>query len=223
MVIAKHHIAIYGFNLGEEGLAFLGIGAGALLSCAIYLWWDQRLIRAKAANKSWANSEEYRRLPLACIGGPFFMVSLFWLGWAARPSVHWIVPILSGIPFGIGFLLIFMALINYMVDAYEIYAASALAAASCARSVFGAVLPFAGQPMYKSLGIAWASSLLGFISLALCLIPYTFIKYGDRIRANSKFCQELAEIRRKREEMEAKRLRKEAKRERKAMKAEEAV
>lgn len=116
-----------------------------------------------------------------------------------------------------------MALINYMVDAYEIYAASALAAASCARSVFGAVLPFAGQPMYRTLGIGWASSLLGFISLALCVIPYAFIKYGDRIRANSKFCQELAAIRQKREEAEAKRLRKEAKKERRALKVQEAV
>ena len=147
------------------------------------------------------------------------MVSLFWLGWAAQSDVHWIAPILSGIPFGLGFLLVFMALINYMVDAYEIFAASALAAASSTRSVFGAVLPFAGQPMYIALGIGWASSLLGFISLAMCAIPYAFIKYGDRIRANSKFCQELAEIRRKREEAEAKRLAKEAKKEQNAKEA----
>lgn len=45
--------------------------------------------------------------------------------------------------------------------------------------------------MYNTLGVAWASSLLGFISLGMCAIPFAFIKYGDRIRANSKFCQEL--------------------------------
>lgn len=47
--------------------------------------------------------------------------------------------------------------------------------------------------MYKSLGVSWASSLLGFLSLAMSIIPFVFIKYGDRIRGNSKFCQELKE------------------------------
>lgn len=139
-----------------------------------------------------------RRLPLACIAGPFIVASLFWAGWTAKASVHWIVPVLSGISFGIGYLLIFMALLNYLVDAYEIFAASAMAAASMVRSLFGAVLPFAARPMYKQLGVPWACSLLGFLSLGMCAIPFAFVIWGDRIRANSKFCNYL--LRRKQEE-----------------------
>lgn len=45
--------------------------------------------------------------------------------------------------------------------------------------------------MFNTLGIDWACSLLGFVSLAFCVVPFVFIKYGDKIRANSKFCQEL--------------------------------
>lgn len=101
------------------------------------------------------------------------------------------VPLMAGLPFGVGYLLLFIALINYLGDAYEIFAASAMAASSCTRSIFGAVLPFAGLPMYHKLGIAWASSLLGFLSLAMSIVPFAFIKYGDRIRAHSAFCQEL--------------------------------
>lgn len=86
-----------------------------------------------------------------------------------------------------------MALINYLADAYQIYAASALAAASCSRSIFGAVLPLAAKPMYDRLGVSWASSLLGFISLGMTVIPFAFFRYGDRIRAHSTFCQELLE------------------------------
>ena len=106
---------------------------------------------------------------------------------------------LAGIFFGIGFMLIFMALLNYITDAYGIYAASGMAATSCCRSIVGAMLPLAADPMYKTLGIAWASSLLGFLSLAMSIIPFAFLKYGDRIRANSRFCQEL---KRKREKLE---------------------
>lgn len=195
----------YGFSLGEQGLAFLGIGIGALFAGVIYLWWDDYLRKAKAKGKSWAGVEEYRRLPLACIGGPFFTVGLFWIGWAARPNVHWIVPILGGIPTGIGYLLLFMSLINYLVDAYKVFAASAVGAASSARALFGAVLPFAARPMYRALGIAWACSLLGFLSLAMCLIPFAFIKWGPKIRANSAFCQELETRQREKDEQDRRR------------------
>ncbi|KAL8918451.1 MAG: hypothetical protein Q9208_007357 [Pyrenodesmia sp. 3 TL-2023] len=191
---------IYGFNTGTGGLPFLAIGVGAFLSVAIFMYWDSMLVRAKKTDASWTLVEEYRRLPLACLGGPLYVISLFWLGWTANADIHWVVPILSGIPFGIGFMLIFMALLNYVTDAYEIFAASALAATSACRSIFGAVLPIAARPMYDRLGIAWASSLLAFLSLGMSIIPFAFIRYGDRIRANSKFCQELRERKREYEE-----------------------
>ena len=95
------------------------------------------------------------------------------------------------IPFGIGLMLVFIALLNYLTDAYETYAASAAAASSFCRSIFGALLPLAAKPMYNTLGIAWASSLLGFLSLVMTAVPFVFWRYGDRIRANSRFCNEL--------------------------------
>ena len=58
-----------------------------------------------------------------------------------------------------------------------------MAAASLSRSSFGAVLPFAAKPMYRAMGVAWATSLLGFFSLALCVVPFVFIKvsYGCKL------------------------------------------
>ena len=143
---------VYGFTLGEEGLTFLAVGIGALFACAVYLWWDWYLRLSKDRGKVWASSEEFRRLPLACLGGPFFMASMFWLGWGAQSDIPWIVPTLAGIPLGIGYLLLFMALLNYIVDAYEIYAASALAAASSTRSLVGVVLPFSEEKLFANLG-----------------------------------------------------------------------
>jgi hypothetical protein len=101
---------------------------------------------------------------------------------------------LSGLVFGMGYLLIFMAILNYLTDAYRVFAASANGIASTCRSIFGALLPLAARPMYTKLGIHWAGSLLGFVSLGMAVIPFVFIKYGDRIRANSRFCQYLKEM-----------------------------
>lgn len=55
---------------------------------------------------------------------------------------------LAGIPFGFGFCIIFTAFLNYLTDAYEIYAASAMAATSMCRSMLGAAFPlFASNSM----------------------------------------------------------------------------
>ena len=78
-----------------------------------------------------------------------------------------------------------------MVDAYEVFAASAMGATSATRSTFGVVLPFAAKPMYSTLGVNWACSLLGFLSALMSIIPFVFIKYGQKIRDNSAFCQDL--------------------------------
>ena len=98
----------YGFNAGETGLAFLPVMVGAVFSLLTFLYYDIILQRARKAKKAWSSVEEYRRLPLACFGGPLYVISLFWLGWTARTEIHWIVPMLAGIPFGAGFMLIFM-------------------------------------------------------------------------------------------------------------------
>jgi len=121
------------------------------------------------------------------------VASLFWLGWTSRPSIPFYVPMLAGVPFGMGFVLIFMALLNYLTDAYEIFAASAMSASSCTRSIAGAVLPFAATPMYTRLGVPWASSLLAFLSLGMCVVPFGFMGWGDRIRGGSRFCNYLKE------------------------------
>ncbi|GAB1199125.1 hypothetical protein APSETT444_008470 [Aspergillus pseudonomiae] len=185
---------IYGMDPAKSGLCFLPIGVGAVVACVIFIWYDKFLSRAKARNVKWAHIEEYRRLPLACLGGPLYVVAIFFMGWTAFPSVHWSIPALSGIPFGAGYLLNFMAMANYMADAYETYSASAMSASACTRSILGAMLPLATKPMFDRLGVNWAYTLVGFLSLGVTVIPFVFIRYGARIRESSKFCQELKRL-----------------------------
>ncbi|KAF4460933.1 Polyamine transporter 3 [Fusarium albosuccineum] len=190
---------VYGLSPGITGLAYLPIFGGAALTLPIFWAWDGALARATARDAPWVKREEYRRLPLACLGGPLFVISLFWLGWSARDSVSFIAPMLAGIPFGMGFMLIFMAMLNYLTDAYEIFAASANAAASTCRSLFAVVLPLATTAMFRRLNISGACSLLGGLSALMCIIPFVFIWKGPSIRARSRFCIALRE---RKEEMQ---------------------
>ncbi|KAK2598013.1 hypothetical protein QQS21_005850 [Conoideocrella luteorostrata] len=184
---------LYQLSPGVTGLTYLPVGVGGGLSLCVFWYWDNALARAQKRGASWSKREEFRRLPLAVLGGPLFVVSLFWLGFSAKTSVPFVVPMLAGVPFGMGYVLIFMALLNYLTDSYEIFAASANAAASCCRSVLAVVLPLATTHMFEQLGIAGACSLIGGLSALMCVIPFIFIWKGPSIRARSKFCIALRE------------------------------
>ena len=134
---------------------------------------------------------EVLRLPPACVGGPFFVIALLWLGWASRSEIHWIVPLLATIPYGFAYQMIFMAMTNYIADAYGIYAASALAACGATRSICGALIPLGVNSLVDALGIAWSCTLLALISAVLCVVPFCFIVWGERIRAASRFSSQL--------------------------------
>ena len=69
---------------------------------------------------------EMRLIP-AMVGGFAIPICLFWFGWSARPSVHWIMPIIGSAWFAIGAFLLFNSVLNYLPDAYPQYAASVLA------------------------------------------------------------------------------------------------
>lgn len=84
---------------------------------------------------------------------------------------------------------VFMPVQTYMVDSYPQYAASAMAAMTCVRMLFGAVLPLAGPSMYRSLGLGWGNSLLGFFAVGMIPAPALIFKYGTQLR--KKFPLEL--------------------------------
>jgi DHA1 family multidrug resistance protein-like MFS transporter len=73
------------------------------------------------------------------VGAVLFPIGLFWFAWTGNyPSIHWIVPTLSGLLTGAGIMLIFLQALNYLIDAYLMVAASAIAANTFLRSFFGA-------------------------------------------------------------------------------------
>ncbi|EXJ62420.1 hypothetical protein A1O7_02855 [Cladophialophora yegresii CBS 114405] len=180
----------YGWNAGENGLAFLGIMVGNLLAVGVIILDNKRYVRISKAHGGFAPPES--RLPPVIYGGVVAIVGLAWFAATADPSIHFIVPVLSGLPFGIGFILIFMCCSNYLVDSYVIYSASVLAGNSILRSTFGAVFPLFATYMYNNLGVHWASAVPGFIALACFPFPIFFYKYGKSIRRRCKYSAEAA-------------------------------
>jgi hypothetical protein len=98
--------------------------------------------------------------------------------------------------------LIFVAYLNYLVDVYLMYAASAIAANTIARSACGAAAPLFTNQMFSALGIGGGGSLIGGVGAVLAVIPFLFYKYGKQIRMKSKFAPTPSEGDEKRRENE---------------------
>lgn len=82
---------------------------------------------------------------------------------------------------------IFLQSLNYLVDAYLMFAASAIAGNTFLRSLCGAAFPLFARQMFDGMGIQYASTLLGCVAAVLAPIPFIFYRYGSRIRAKSAF------------------------------------
>lgn len=177
---------IHGFSAGVSGLMYFGMIVGELFAAALIILQQPSYNKKLAANNGVPVPEW--RLPPVIAGGAAFAVGLFWFGWSGyRADIHWIVPTLSGLLTGFGLLSIFLQSLNYIVDAYLMFAASAIAANTFLRSLAGAVFPLFSQYMFAALGVNWAGTLLGCVAVIMVPIPVLFYKYGHKIREKSKF------------------------------------
>lgn len=149
---------------------------------------------------------EYRLIPMMASCW-FIPIGMFIFAWTSYPRIHWFGPAIGGWPVGFGFIFLYNSANNYLgtlyscflfskwtctdivktVDTYQHQAASALAAKTFLRSMWGAGCVLFTEQMYHRLGYQWASSLLAFIGLACCAIPFVFWFKGAAIRKHSRY------------------------------------
>lgn len=93
--------------------------------------------------------------------------------------------------------MIFQASLNYIIDTFQLYAASAVAAVTAVRSIFAGVFPLFAAPstlmlfyyrnyrvyqmeltvyrddiVFHNLGIDWASTLIALVAVVMIPIPF---------------------------------------------------
>lgn len=179
----------YGFTEGLTGLCFLGIAVGITLAGAavpfVYRSFCAALQRAEEVGLSSTAPETH--LTFALIAAPAIPVSLFWMGWTARPSISPWSPLVASVLFGYGIIGIFISSYQYVIASYDIYAASALASVTFIRYVVAGAMVEAAIPFYTNAGVAWTLTVLGIISALLAPVPYVFYRQGHLLRKKSRF------------------------------------
>lgn len=175
----------YHFGEGIVGLSYLGLGVGMFIGLFGFAITSDRVSK-QLTERNGTRKPEYR-LPPLIIGALFVPVGLMWYGWSAQAHQHWIMPIIGTCWVGVGLILTFMPISTYLVDAFTVHAASAMAGNTVLRSLVGAFLPLAGPQMYATLGLGWGNSLLAFIALALWPASILFYRYGESLRTSERF------------------------------------
>lgn len=177
---------VFEFGLQFQGLAFLGIiigmGVASLSSPFIFARQYQKLVERNGG----IEIPEFKFLPLM-VGVFLVPIGLFIIGWTAYPNLHWIGPIIGSAIFGAGTVLVFNGVFAYTVDAYRLYAASAMATNTFIRCTMSGVFPLFGLQMYEGMGIHWATTLLALVGCVMIPVPFILYKYGPYLRSKSAY------------------------------------
>ncbi|GKZ29293.1 hypothetical protein AbraIFM66950_004265 [Aspergillus brasiliensis] len=157
---------MYGFTLGEQGLAFLAVlcglcvAVGLLCACFYFI-----------APKQLGNFDPVP--PEA--------------PWTSTPSIHWIVS-LVGIAISMcGVFIITQCMFIYLPFTYPRYAGSLFAANGLARSLLAGASILFSRPMFEGIKVSGGVTLLASLSV-LCIVGiFLLYFFGARLRERSRF------------------------------------
>jgi hypothetical protein len=176
-----------GWPLVTSSLPFCAMFVGVLFALTVNIGWQPRYMRAVDA--AGGNPVPEMRCPPMFVGGTLFVIGLFLFGWTADPAIPWPASVIGCAFIGAGMNVTFQQCINFLIDTYRIYAASAVSANTILRSCTAAGLPLVARTMVNNLGVGVSMSILGSIACLALPVPFFFIKYGAEIRKRSKFAQ----------------------------------
>ncbi len=175
------------------GLSYLGVGLGSVAGAFLAATFLNRSfvsMKERAARRNGnvpdERTPEYR-MPFMQIGACIVPAGLLIFALTAREDVHWIAPLIGAAVFSTGMLMTYICVTTYMVDSFETYAASALAAVTVSRSVLGCIFAFIGNGLYKRLGYEWGTLLLTFMCLVITPLPAVFYYWGPKLRKMGRF------------------------------------
>ena len=93
---------------------------------------------------------------------------------------------------------IFLQSLNYLIDAYLIVAASAIAANTFLRSLAGAGFLLFARQMILGMGTQWAGTLLGCVAIVLIPVPICFTlgvqRFERRVHLLQRFQRQMQQM-----------------------------
>jgi len=182
--------AQYGQSPGISGLNYLSLGLGFFIGAPICGKANDNIYKKlKAKTRDGKGKPEFR-MPLVIVVSTLVPIGLLTYGWAAHAHTHWIVPNIGAFLFAIGTIAAFQCVTTYLVDTFMRFAASAVAAVTVLRSLFGFAFPIFAPAMYSALGYGWGNTVLAIAAVGIGLpTPVLLWLYGERLRQRSSMAR----------------------------------
>ncbi|KAJ7187228.1 MFS polyamine transporter [Mycena filopes] len=179
----------YHETVGISGLNYLALGIGITAASQISARLMDRIYKRLKEKRGDAGQPEYR-LPAMVPGTILLPAGLLLTGWTVQAKVHWIAPDIGIALIGAGIILNYQVIQIYIVDAFTLYAASALASVSVLRFLCGFGFPLFAEQLFAKLGYGKGNTVLAVIAIVIgCPAPWLLWKYGKQIRTRSIYAQ----------------------------------
>ncbi|TIC60652.1 MFS general substrate transporter [Wallemia mellicola] len=187
----------WNFTPWKIGLAFMPIMISYCISWASYLPW---FYKEKNMRKKGNLVKPEFRLYWLLWTVPLEPIGLFGFAWSSlgpARNVHWIAPMIFSFCVGVANYSIFMATIDFMIQAYGPYSASATGGNAFARNLLAGISAMFSAPFYEHFKepytLEYPTTILACIGVAVAIpVYFLYIYQGPIIRHKSRFAQTLA-------------------------------
>ena len=189
--IPQNYTNVYSFSPRSTAFVETALSVGMVIGTLVAPFFIRLYLRSgKRSGIGRGSPVPEARLYISIPGTLLFTTGILWYGWTMNPSLHPMIPTAGLVLIGFGVFAVYFSVSTFLIDAYEKYAASALAAATFGRGIFSAFLPLSSQAIFSRLGIRWASTVLGGVALVLSVVPLLLVWKGDEVRRRSPFTRE---------------------------------
>lgn len=162
-------VQIRGWNIFVSSLPYLSTLVGSFFGMIVNV--ANNTFYAKAVKANLGRPVPEARLPPMMLGGVAFAGGLFMFAYTSGTEHSWIGPVVGAGLIGFGFLTVFQAALNFLVDTFLQNAASAMASNVVIRCMVAGAFPLVADPMFDRLGVRWSMATLAFIASGLIPIP----------------------------------------------------
>ena len=160
----------------DGALPFLAVITGIIIGSIYVACYTLTTIRQKVIKQGRVTPED-RLFPMI-VGGILLTVGLFWFAWTSSPNISPWPQILAGVPVGIGFQVVLLQSLAYIVDIYTTNANSAISGTVIVRSLVGGCFPLFAIPMYQRFGVCLPPSSQPSFSINEHLLTNILCKTG---------------------------------------------
>ncbi|CAK7212864.1 hypothetical protein SCUCBS95973_001605 [Sporothrix curviconia] len=188
----------YRLSSAATGSSFLVFSTGALVSVCIcnrcldpaYRYLTRTRGRISPEDGVTRIGRPEFKLPLTTSCGLLVPLSIAAYGWSAELVLPLPCLLLAEGMLGATMTLTFIPLAAYVVDAFGLYAASAMTGIIVTRCLCGTFLPLTVAPLVAAFGYGWGFTVLASICLVVTPVPFAVYLYGEKWRQLSKYTRD---------------------------------